>query len=286
VSETQPIPEIIASETSGAEVPLSTSHPRRKRLIAVILSTLVPGSGQLVMGHHWQSYLFFVSMATLSSLYWPARLPQYYRGFLFLIFAAILLWMIAASHALVSRHSIVDRFSSWWLLLVLPVALLASIVFSNLAIIASGFHLYDIPSSSMEPTIARGDHIVADLWYFRRHQLSRGDIVLFRREGTVFVKRVMAIGGSTVRGEDTIMFVDGVELTEPYVSHAGYPQDQLDNFGPVTVPSGKLFVMGDNREVSYDSRMPEYGPIDGATVIGKPLYIFKSGADRTGHSFH
>jgi signal peptidase I len=86
--------------------------------------------------------------------------------------------------------------------------------------------------------------------------------------------------------EDTIIFVDGVELTEPYVSHAGYPQGQLDNFGTVTVPTGRLFVMGDNREVSYDSRMPEYGPIDGATVIGKPLYIFKSDADRSGHSFH
>jgi hypothetical protein len=192
VSETQPIPEIVASDTSGAEVPLSTPHSRRKRLIAVILSTLVPGSGQLVMGHHWQSYLFFVSMATVSSLYWPARLPQYYKGFLFLILAAIFLWVIAASHALVSHHSIVDRFSSWWLLLVFPVAFLASIVFSNL-------------------------------------------------------KRVMAMGGSTVRGEDTIIFVDGVELTEPYVFHAGYPQEQLDNFGPVAVPSGKLFVMGDNR---------------------------------------
>jgi signal peptidase I len=288
VSEIQPISEPITAESAPSDLLESTPNPqpRRRRLIAIILSTLVPGLGQLALGQRWQSYLFFVLTATIGALYWFARLPQSYRGWVFLLFAAIALWMIAASHAAVSRHPGCHHVSSWWLILVLPVAFLSGIVFSNLGLVSSGFHIYGIPSTSMEPTIARGDHIVADLRYFRRHPISKGDIVLFKHEGTVFVKRVMALGGSTIWGEDTVVHVDDETLNEPYVSHNGYPQEQLDNFGPITVPAGKLFVMGDNREVSLDSRTSEYGPIDAVTVIGKPLYIFRSDADRTGRSFH
>jgi signal peptidase I len=75
-------------------------------------------------------------------------------------------------------------------------------------------------------------------------------------------------------------------LEEPYASHTGHPQEELDSLGPVTVPPGQLFVMGDNRELSLDSRMPEVGPIAITTVIGKPLYIFQSDGDRTSRSFH
>jgi signal peptidase I len=238
------------------------------------------------LGQRWQSYLFFVSTATLAALYWPARLPEYYWGWVFLIFAAIFLWMVAVSHAVVSRHPIVDRCSRWWLALVLPMAFLAALVFVNRALIASGFHLYDIPSTSMEPTIVRGDHIVADLWYYRHQQPAAGDLVIAKREGIVIVKRVMAVGGNTIRGDDTVIYVNEKKLEEPYVSHVGYPQDQLDTFGPVTVPAGKLFVMGDNREVSLDSRTGEVGPIDVTNVIGKALYIFQSDADRTGRTLH
>ncbi len=229
VLEARPIPEALVPDT----IPSDTPRSRRRRLTAVIFSTLVPGWGQLLLGQRPQSYLFFVLTAALGGLYWPARLPQSYRGWVFLVFGEIGLWMIAASHAAVSGHPTFHRFSSWWLILVLPAAFLGALVFTNCALAGSGFHLYGNPSTSMEPTIARRDHVIADLWYFRQHPVSRGDIVIFRREGTVFVKRVMALGGSTIWGEDTVVHVDHETLNEPYVSHDGYPQNQLDNFGPM-----------------------------------------------------
>ena len=110
----------------------------------------------------------------------------------------------------------------------------------------------------MEKTLVRGDRIVADLRSYDSHEPSAGDIVLFRREGTIFVKRAIATSGSTVTGRNGLAFVNGTQLDEPYIEHIGNVPEKLNNFGPITVPVGKFFVMGDNRDVSYDSRMPEF----------------------------
>ncbi len=79
---------------------------------------------------------------------------------------------------------------------------------------------------------------------------------------------------------------NGRYLDEPYVEHIGDTTDQLMNFGPVTIPAHKLFVMEDNRDVSLDSRMPGFRLIDESAVLGKALYIITPAHDRSGERLH
>ncbi len=77
------------------------------------------------------------------------------------------------------------------------------------------------------------------------------------------------------------MFVNGQMITEPYVQHTSpNPLDWTINFGPITVGNRKYFVMGDNRDVSLDSRWPAFGLVDRESIAGKPLYVF--GSNRQG----
>jgi len=83
-------------------------------------------------------------------------------------------------------------------------------------------------------------------------------------------------------GKDGAIIVNGNRMEEAYIQHLGNPPAQLNEFGPVNIPPGKLFVMGDNRDVSFDSRMPEFGLVDEQSVAGRALYIVGSTSQRDG----
>jgi signal peptidase I len=103
------------------------------------------------------------------------------------------------------------------------------------------------------------------------------------REGEFFIKRVIGIGGDSIQGKNNVVFVNGQAADEPYVEHTGQPAEEwLTNFGPITVPNGTYFVLGDNRDFSFDSRASNFGLVNHRTIAGKPLYVLASG--RTGKS--
>jgi signal peptidase I len=103
-----------------------------------------------------------------------------------------------------------------------------------------------------------------------------GQVIVFRKEGLFFVKRIVAKSGSTIEGREGKIFVDRLPLDEPYVQHTGNAPTELNVFGPVRVPPGKLFVLGDNRDVSRDSGTGDFGLVDEATITGRVLYIMRS----------
>jgi len=132
----------------------------------------------------------------------------------------------------------------------------------------------------MEKTIEKGDHVIVDTFRYRDGAPERQDVVVFLRGKTYFVKRVIAVGGDTIQGKAGQIMVNGTPLDEPYVQHTGEPPFWMNTFGPVTIPPGNLFVVGDNRDISLDSRSPEFGFVTAVSVIGEPLYVF--GSDRPG----
>jgi signal peptidase I len=130
----------------------------------------------------------------------------------------------------------------------------------------------DVMGASMEPTLVQGDKIIITRW---AGDYEQGDIVVLRKETfreEPIVKRIIAVEGQTIDIDFTqgIVYVDGVALDEPYVNELTYKQD--DFVGPVTVPEGCVFVMGDNRNNSSDSRVATIGCVDTRYIMGKVIF--------------
>ena len=153
---------------------------------------------------------------------------------------------------------------------------------------------FRIPSGSMRDTLMEGDKIMVNKLLFGPkipltsfsfpsiREPRRGDIVVFvypQDRSKDFIKRVVAVGGDTVEIQDKRLIVNGDEQTEPFKQHISpqvlsEKQSPRDNMPPITVPKGFLFVMGDNRDASHDSRFWRFVPIE--DVKGKAFMIYYS----------
>lgn len=132
---------------------------------------------------------------------------------------------------------------------------------------------FEIPSGSMEETLQVSDRILVDKITFRVREPRAGDVVTFPApDGSPreFIKRVIAVGGQTVDVRDGAVFVNGRKLSEPYVNKRY--KDTYNADGPVKVAIGTVFVMGDNRTDSQDSRV--FGPQQLNHVSGRAFAIY------------
>jgi signal peptidase I len=173
--------------------------------------------------------------------------------------------------------------------LLLAVAL--TIVLLVKALLAQAFY---IPSASMEPQLRASDRVVVSRVSYRLHDPNRGDIVVFpspavpaEEEGLVLrlfndvlesvalrdpgdrelIKRVVGLPGELIEGRDGAVYIDGRRLIEPYLS----PGTPTSDFGPLDIPEGTVFVLGDNRTNSHDSRFPDIGPIEIDSIVGRAI---------------
>jgi signal peptidase I len=125
---------------------------------------------------------------------------------------------------------------------------------------------FRIPSDSMAPTLLPGDRVLVDKRAYRGGGARRGDLAVFRapRTGEILLKRIVALAGDTVGIEDGVLVVDGRRPPEPYAD-----PEAIDSvyFGPVRVPAGAVFVLGDNRANSEDSR--QFGAVPTSRLIGR-----------------
>jgi signal peptidase I len=220
--------------------------------------------------------LFF---AALLSCLWPLRLPRFLAALILVVFTWLGLSFYAAYGALFARPNPTDlRPSKWWLFAILVLAYLGFNLVFTPVFLASGLRGLKFASTAMERTLFIGDKFVIDKNYYGHRPASRGDLVVLRRNDYGTVKRVVAIGGDTVEGKNRQILINGRVIREPYVQHslstAAMPE--MDTFGPVLIPPGKYFVLGDNRDVSLDSRTLDFGLLDAPAIVGKPLYIYGS----------
>ena len=155
-----------------------------------------------------------------------------------------------------------------------------------------------IPSASMEPTLVEGDRVLVEKVSYRFDGPERGDVIVFEKDLVIpgaapeddslwggildsfrglfgfptgteqdFIKRVMAVGGDTIEGRDGKVYVNDEPVDEPYLMEG----QQTSPFGPSEIPEGKIFVMGDNRNNSDDSR--NFGPIDADAIVGHAFLL-------------
>ncbi|MBM3293833.1 MAG: signal peptidase I [Candidatus Aminicenantes bacterium] len=159
---------------------------------------------------------------------------------------------------------------------------------------------FQIPTGSMEPTLLVGDFLLVnkqiyaapttflDRLLLPRRELKRGDIVVFKYPNDMskdYVKRVIGLPGETLEIKDKDVLIDGRPVEESYKVHNdthviakkdyyNYEDAIRDNYGPVTIPAGHLFAMGDNRDNSHDSRYWGFIPL--TYVKGRPWVIYFS----------
>ena len=136
-----------------------------------------------------------------------------------------------------------------------------------------------IPSLSMYPTLHVGDRVLVNKLSYRLHDVNRGDVIVFERPASEtsstipdLIKRVVAISGESVVIKDGSVFVDGTRLNENYlpdgtVTSTANAPNKCTEQAPCVIPNGQVWVMGDNRSDSKDSRY--FGPIDKSSIVGR-----------------
>jgi signal peptidase I len=144
------------------------------------------------------------------------------------------------------------------------------------------FRAYSIPSIAMEPTINAGDRLFVDQHYYSHHRIADGDLVAFRHNEFILIKRVTALAGETIEGRDGVLLRNGVAVNEPYAQHSSEPLPQLETFPPLVVPEGEIFVTGDNRDHSLDSRSDEFGIVHPSDVMGRASFVYWSKKGKPG----
>jgi signal peptidase I len=178
-------------------------------------------------------------------------------------------------------------------LLELPFLVIAAL---SLALLLKGTtaQAFSIPSESMYPQLHIGDRVIVSRVSYRLHDPRRGDIVVFpspavhaRAEATLphvwhgaletiglrkpgdeeLIKRVIGLPGETIQAKGGHVLIDGRVLHEPYLP----PSVLTTSFPPVHIPAGRVFVMGDNRGNSHDSRYADIGTIDEDTIVGRAI---------------
>jgi signal peptidase I len=141
---------------------------------------------------------------------------------------------------------------------------------------------FKIPSGSMLPTLQIGDHLLVNKFLYWFTDPQRGDVIVFKfpqDEGRDFIKRVIALPGDKVEVRGKRVYVNDKPVQESYAVHLDpsmqeNPHSPRDNFAPVQAPPGQLFMMGDNRDYSMDSRF--WGFLDIKKIKGKAFIIYWS----------
>ena len=151
-----------------------------------------------------------------------------------------------------------------------------------LLISATSIQAFFIPSKSMESTLHVGDRVLVNKWSYGLHDVHRGDVVVFSRPKdepatnvSDLIKRVIGLPGETVTIANNHVYINGQQLNEPYldagaVSVAVQGKWACTPTAPCKIPKGQLWVMGDNRTDSEDSRY--FGPIPESTVVGRAFF--------------
>jgi signal peptidase I len=243
-----------------------------KRVLAALFSAIVPGSGQLLKRETKKAILYLTAFVILLLLDWPLRAPETYIGLMMVKIGATCLALVASLDAFLAGSAKGPRY-----LIVLPI--LAALILGDapvsLIVLAEGFHIYYSPTTSMEPSVLKGDRVVADQQYYVTRVPQRGDVVVLRHN-VLAMKRVVAVEGDKIQGVGDQIWLNGQLLSEPNVQHIVGPAASHSEFGPIRVLPGSLFVMGDNRDVSFDSRQPGFGQVSSRDILGKALYVYTS----------
>lgn len=257
---------------------MSTISPR-KPAIAALLSFAMPGLGQFYNGRKRLAAAIFALLLLASCL--PAavtavapemRLPLFQTALL----ATLLIYLAAIGQAFMNARQLNEYrltgsnhgylYAGIW---IVATALLLTLTFIERSFIV---HAFKIPSSSMAPTVQRGDYLLATKRAGQIHPVKHGDIIIFTAPDNptlYYIKRAVGLPGDQVNSDGKRLFINGVDS-------GIYKGEAFD----MQVPHGHIFAIGDNREHTSSSR--DFGTVPIRDVIGKPILKWRAADGETG----
>ena len=286
-------PELARLEAEYGDVgagpwPPARPRPARKWWAAVLLSLLVPGLGQVYNGdlrRGLRLWTVLIALVVVSS--WLGLL-DHFAGLVLVTVAGVGLQFYILFDAWNGARRVGElespRWDRWWVYV--------GLIVLSLVVVTPGVRwvlpvrTYFIPAGSMEPTVKPGDHLVARVRGPGLGEVERGDVVILRSPedpAVEIVKRIVGLPGEELDIRDKVVYIDAEPLDEEafawFADSTLYPDSSAvpglarlrDQFGPFVIPEGAVFVLGDNRDQSYDSRF--LGPVPLSYLRGKPLYI-------------
>jgi signal peptidase I len=264
---------------------------RRRWWLAGLLSYLVPGLGQVYNGQATKGLFFNFLISAWSGLLlgilcYTMKSPMsgFSLGLLALLFFTLLgawfliifesirtAWKAGEDHAL-------KPYNKWYIYLFVILVVTGVEQLLTPAVRDNIVKAYKIPAGSMQPTIEIGDYVISNQLYYRYHNPTHGDVIIFkwpRDENVDFVKRIVGCPGDTIEIKDNRVFLNGKKSDEPYILDVPSTGEQPGkNFGPFVIPENEYFVLGDNRNHSEDSRF--WGTVPRHNIEGRVIFIYFS----------
>jgi len=253
------------------------SSQKRSRLIAATLSLICPGVGQLYNSQPRKALLVFG--ASIATWFAATRLLSNFEGllcFLLLLSAVYLLTLIdAVIQARRERPLEKHAYNSWYVYLFI-IGVFISTQANSKALL--GYEAFRIPADSMKPTLLNGDYLIASRKHYKDNPVERGDIIIFHlsneptiSSNTNLVKRVIGLPGESIEVRGTEVLINGKALNENYTAWFDGGRSDFPN---TKIPAGHVFILGDNRDHSKDSRFFENPFIPIEHIKAKALYVY------------
>ncbi|MBN4057172.1 signal peptidase I [bacterium AH-315-J21] len=288
-----------------------TQVPKKASLaVAVLLSVLTPGLGHVYSGAPKRGAFVFVACTAGTSLVFAIGLyltvVPLNVVLAVLVGIAVFLWPILDAVAVAKKCKDLSLRPAWtkrwpaYLGIVVMVNLVMATYLSLgfLTPVWASYESFVVPGAGMEDTIQKRDFIMAEIGAEVVESIQRGDIVVFERASgaskTLLVKRLVALPHDTIHLADRVLYINGSKVSDPetvkftdlpvksndspYPRGVDWQQDSSlgdpNNFGPYVLPEGLMFVMGDNRDNSFDSRY--FGPVPIENIRAKPALVYWS----------
>jgi signal peptidase I len=287
---------MMAASLAGYAATQEAEHRTPSAWVTALLTLLTPGLGHVYLGQARRGIALFILIMIADTLLLFAMMGVLARFWMFAVSLALLLglWLFIMADAIARARRTASQpgqsYNRWQIYVgafVLACLIFAAPCIYGLHAKASGqLGYFRAAAASMAPTLRHGEYFLADSTFYRSRQPSRGEVVVYvhpKQKDVHVIKRIVAIEGDRIAIRNGRAIVNGMAVEEPYVD-AGAGQTPFANMPETRVPLDHVFVLGDNRANSEDSRHSSaHGPVPIKNLVGRVTDIaFSSDLSRMG----